>query len=346
MNTSYISRLKITKRTVSFSAIALAALAVVATNVSLTRPASALECVRAPHTVVFDVGTANQSATPGTTLSYYMEITNNDSPGCGMSEFTFDGTNIPADWTVTPYRESLLVDAQEVANYAISYTSGVNSYNGGYAYDIEVYRAEEPTTVVMPVSYTVYGGQNVPTPDRYPGAYITSPANNSTVTTGTNVTITANATDDYGVTDVTFLVNGTVLCSGTATSCQWTVPSATGTYSIQARVTDTIGQVSTSIRTVTAVAPVDAVKPVLMITAPTANSTVKKNSTVTIRANATDNVGVTKVDFYANGTLLCTGTATSCAWTVPNARATYTIMVKAYDAAGNVTTQTLSVQSR
>jgi subtilisin family serine protease/outer membrane biosynthesis protein TonB len=96
--------------------------------------------------------------------------------------------------------------------------------------------------------------------------------------------------------------------------------------------------------------PVDKTAPNVSITSPTNNSFVSRNSNVVIRANATDNVGVTKVEFYVNGALTCTDTAASytCTWRVPSrSGARYPLTAKAYDAAGNTKTSTaINVTSR
>jgi hypothetical protein len=66
---------------------------------------------------------------------------------------------------------------------------------------------------------------------------------------------------------------------------------------------------------------------------------VARKSTVTIGMNAWDDVGVTKLEFYVNGSLVCTNAPTSytCAWNVPAAPGrTYKLQAKAYDTAGKV----------
>ena len=75
------------------------------------------------------------------------------------------------------------------------------------------------------------------------------------------------------------------------------------------------------------------------ITAPTAGSTL--TGTATLSANASDNVGVTKVEFYAGSTLIGTDTTSpySISWnTAGVANGAYSITSKAYDAANNVGT--------
>jgi hypothetical protein len=76
---------------------------------------------------------------------------------------------------------------------------------------------------------------------------------------------------------------------------------------------------------------------------------VTRNSTVTINATATENVGVTKVEFYVNNTLMATDTSApyTYSWKVPpKNNASYTIKAVAYDAAGNSASATSAVTAR
>src|SRR5262249_51188577 len=95
-----------------------------------------------------------------------------------------------------------------------------------------------------------------------------------------------------------------------------------------------------------ATAPPDVTPPVVDITAPANGSTVTHKTNVTITATATDNIGVTKVEFYVNNTLKCTdavgATSYSCLWSVPQpTRTSYSIQAKAYDGAGNTSTSAI-----
>jgi thermitase len=87
--------------------------------------------------------------------------------------------------------------------------------------------------------------------------------------------------------------------------------------------------------------PSDTTPPTVSLTAPAAGATV--SGSVTLNASATDNVGVTKVEFYVGSTLLATSTAApyTTSWNtlaIPNG--SYTLTAKAYDAAQNVGTST------
>jgi subtilisin len=83
--------------------------------------------------------------------------------------------------------------------------------------------------------------------------------------------------------------------------------------------------------------PADTVAPVVAITAPANGSTVARRANVTIQATASDDVNVSRVEFFINGSLRCTDTAApfSCGWKVPNGGKTGVIDVQAWDAAGN-----------
>lgn len=82
----------------------------------------------------------------------------------------------------------------------------------------------------------------------------------------------------------------------------------------------------------------DTLAPTVSITSPLNGARVTRLSTTVIAANAGDNVGVAKVEFYVNGALKCTETSAPyrCSWAVPRrAGRTYSLQAKAYDAAGN-----------
>lgn len=86
-------------------------------------------------------------------------------------------------------------------------------------------------------------------------------------------------------------------------------------------------------------APTDLAAPTVSITAPAAGAGL--SGSVTYSATATDTVGVSKVEFYANSILLNTDTTApySYSWdTTLAANGSYDLKAKAYDAAGNVTT--------
>jgi len=79
----------------------------------------------------------------------------------------------------------------------------------------------------------------------------------------------------------------------------------------------------------------DTTAPAAAITAPTSGATASGVASVSV--NATDDVGVTKVEFYVNGALKDSGTAGPFNWdTRALANGTYNLTTKAHDAAGNI----------
>ena len=82
----------------------------------------------------------------------------------------------------------------------------------------------------------------------------------------------------------------------------------------------------------------DTQPPTTNITAPANNSRVNRATQVTIKATASDNVGVNKVEFYVNNALTCTDKTApyTCGWSVPRKmNLKYNLQSKGYDAKGN-----------
>lgn len=169
--------------------------------------------------------------------------------------------------------------------------------------------------------------------DISPSTSITSPANGSYVS-GT-VTLNADAYDNTGVFQVEFYRNSELL--GTdgfyPFSFIWDTSGTSGQYNLQSKAYDRYGNLGNS---ALVLVTVDNVPPVVSITAP---SSVTRGSQVNITALATDNIAVSRVDFYVNSTLICSDTAAlySCNWNVPKAKKTYQVSAIAYDLAGNTT---------
>src|ERR1043166_1000800 len=92
----------------------------------------------------------------------------------------------------------------------------------------------------------------------------------------------------------------------------------------------------------------DTIPPTVAITNPADGAIVARRSTVTITATASDNVGVTRVEFLVNGALQCTDTTApySCNWNVPNSRTTHQLQARAFDQAGNSATANIQVTAR
>lgn len=173
----------------------------------------------------------------------------------------------------------------------------------------------------------------------------TNPTAELTVTrnSATSYTVNVAATDDRGVTRVEIYDGDRLVVTDTeapyTTTLTYTA-AQNGTRTIRARVYDAQGNVTEVTRQITVSVPVDGAAPTV-----TASVTQTNAGRVTITANAQDDQGVTRVEFYEGGTLI--GTDTEAPYILER---TYTaaqngprtIVIRAYDAQGNVGETTIN----
>ncbi|WP_245618246.1 Ig-like domain-containing protein [Deinococcus misasensis] len=169
-------------------------------------------------------------------------------------------------------------------------------------------------------------------------------ASPSTLTAAGSVTLNATATDNVGVTKVEFYRNGTLINTDTTAPYShadaFSSSAQNGSYSYTAKSYDAAGNTKTS-AAVTATVNIPGSGDT---TAPTVSATVSPASltaagSVKVTANATDNVGVTKVEFYKGTTLVGTDTTApyeySESFSSSAQNGSYSYTAKAFDAAGN-----------
>jgi hypothetical protein len=112
-----------------------------------------------------------------------------------------------------------------------------------------------------------------------------------------------------------------------------------GSYALTAKATDNAGASTTSAPVnITVTAPNQA--PSITLTAPTNGSTFTVTDTITLTATATDDGSVTKVEFFANDTLVGTDTNSPYSVSVSLVAGSYALTAKATDNAGASTTST------
>jgi len=162
----------------------------------------------------------------------------------------------------------------------------------------------------------------------------TLPSTSSTLT----VPITTfTATDNVDVTGYCVtLTNSSNGCTWSGTTPASVTFPSTGTQSVYAWAKDAAGNISNPVSSSVTVT-IDTTSPMVSITTPANKATV--SGTTMISANANDNVGVTRVEFYENGSLLCATNVSpySYTWkTISVINGSYVLTAKAYDAAGNV----------
>ncbi len=177
-----------------------------------------------------------------------------------------------------------------------------------------------------------------------PAVSVTAPANNASVQ-GTTVAIAANASDNAGIFDVQFQINGQNVGAPDTTApytMVWnTIPINNGTYTIRAIARDTSGNSTTSNNvTVTVANPPDTTPPTVSITSPANDSTA--NVPLTLSADASDNVFVASVQFKLDGVNIgspITANPYSMPWDpASTTNGAHALTAVARDLAGNQTT--------
>jgi len=173
-----------------------------------------------------------------------------------------------------------------------------------------------------------------------PTTSITSPASASTVSG--SVLVSVDAFDNTAVSKVE-LYRDDVLINTKSTqpyTFSWdTTGEVNGQHKLYSKAYDAAENVGSSSEvTVNINNNIDTVNPMVTVTSPLNNDYVKRKATVTISADASDNIGVTKVEFLVNGAVQYTDTTASYtySWKVPAKAGPYTLQARAYDAQGNV----------
>jgi subtilisin family serine protease len=234
------------------------------------------------------------------------------------------------------------------APYSCSWNTGT-AVNGGHTVSATA-RDAAGNSAVANSSVTV----NNTVPTAPPVVTLSNPTNGSTVSG--NVMMQASATDSAGVSSMSIAVDGSTMCStaGGAISCSWSsASSANGSHTLVASALDPMGNLGTTTSTVMVNNGTpgsgggDTTAPNAWITSPANGAWVGKNVYVT--ATAVDNVGVTSVSLYVDGGLIGTDTTAPYTFTwraQQYPKGTHTLVVKAYDAAGNMGTSAPVVVTR
>ena len=251
-----------------------------------------------------------------------LTATATDARGISHVDFFVDGTHVGSD-TAAPY--SISYDTRSLPNGAHALTAQAQDIAGNRS-----------TSAQVNVTFN-----NDFTP---PTATLTAPAAGATVRGA--VTLTATATDNIGVARVEFYVGATMVGTDTVSpyTFSWNTRTwANGAYLLTAKAYDAVEQPATS-AAVSVTVDNDVTPPSVAISAPAAGATVK--GTIAASATATDNLGVTRVEFLEEGTLLGSDTSSpyTYAWnTRTGANGARTLTARAYDAAGNTSTTEVTV---
>ena len=219
-----------------------------------------------------------------------------------------------------------------VATTSSTATTTITPANGDHFYYAKITQEDGKQLWSAPVWVTQGAGGGDTTP---PTVSASESGSSGTIT------LSANATDNVGVTKVEFYVDGALTATDTATPYTATLDSTTlsnGTHSLVAKAYDAAGNIGTSSSVSFSVSNSSGGD----TTPPTVSASESGSSgTITLSASASDNVGVTKVEFYVDNALKATDTATPYTASLDSTtltNGTHSLVAKAYDAAGNVGT--------
>ena len=191
----------------------------------------------------------------------------------------------------------------------------------------------------------IKGGGTDKTP---PTVSITSPGNGATVSGTINVLVAAS--DNVGIKSVSLSVDGAAVATSAASpfTNSWNSGSvANGTHTLIATAADAAGNTSTSSIQVTVnnSSGADLTSPTVSITAPTNGAAFDPNVGVSVNVNASDNVGLSSISLSVDGTVIGTSNTSSgsFSWNTGSVSGPHTLSAKAYDAAGNQGSTSISV---
>jgi hypothetical protein len=172
-----------------------------------------------------------------------------------------------------------------------------------------------------------------------PAVRIDAPLNNSLTAAG-SVTVAGGASDDAGVTRLSYRLNGgpetdVPITAGPAVTFSFPVTLESGANALQVQAYDEAG--NTSFASVSTL--LDNTAPAATVTAPAATSAVILPS-ITLQGTATDARGVTRITYQVNGgaeanVALTAGPSVTFDFPVALALGTSSITLNVYDEAGN-----------
>nr|WP_299013364.1 Ig-like domain-containing protein [uncultured Photobacterium sp.] len=168
-----------------------------------------------------------------------------------------------------------------------------------------------------------------------PEVNITSPADNSIILAGSNITVEANATDSDGsINQVQFFAGNTDLGTDLSApySANW-VATGVGDVSLKAIATDSEGNAAES----SILVSISDQALVTSLTSPASGTTVSLGKAFTLSASASSvNSAIQKLDFLVNGNIVASDSTApySTNWTAGSA-GSYTVTAIATDTQGN-----------
>src|SRR5262249_40009063 len=153
-----------------------------------------------------------RSGSPGQTLSYSLALKNNDSSSCPTTSFTLSMT-LPPGFTGSFSASPISLAPGGTGSATLSVTSSSSSAAGSYSITAKATDSNDAAhqAAVSAMDQVIFS--NPPLDTQAPNVSLTSPTDGSRVTVRSKVTLSAQATDNVGVTKVEFYVNGSLKCT-------------------------------------------------------------------------------------------------------------------------------------
>jgi parallel beta-helix repeat protein len=315
---------------------AFVVLAVVVTAVSSATGAAAPQPRSAPTTIRVVTRISPDRLAPATTIG---GVTSGDVVK-GTLAVSASATDNVGVKNVDLLVDGAVVASDRTAPYAWSWSSA-SVPDGPHSLQARAFDGAANVGVSAAVVVTV--ANNVPPADtQAPSVMLGAPVGGATLSGP--ISVWATAADNVGVAQVDLLVDGVVVASDGTSPYSWGWSSssvADGSHTLQARAYDAAGNAGSSAAvTVTVANPVaapDTKAPSIGVTAPTAGAAV--SGSVTVTADASDDVGVAKVDLFVDGTLVGSDAAPPYAWAWQSDSVddgAHALQARASDRAGNV----------
>lgn len=176
--------------------------------------------------------------------------------------------------------------------------------------------------------------------DNVPSVSITAPSNGATISG--SVPLSATASDDHSITKVVFYIDSATIVEDTTAPYETTLASTSysnGAHTLKAKAYDSAGQTTDSTVSITINnATSDSTNPTVTITDPADNPHSWTSGNLYLKATATDNVAVQKIEFYVNDILVATENAAIIErlWSYAGTPAgSYVLKARSYDTSGN-----------
>jgi len=284
-----------------------------------------------PQGAGYDIGTYESLDTMAPTVTSFALPAASASLTVAVSSFTATDNASVAGYMIT---ETAAPPAPTAAGWTVSAPASI-TFSAEGSRTAYAWAKDSAGNVSASLNSTV----TITVPDT------TEPVVNSFIVPGTSTSLTVPvssllATDNIAVTGY-LITESAATPSATASGWSAAVPasitfSSAGTKTVYAWAKDAAGNVSAGSSTTVIVTLSDS-------TAPTVTLSMRKaipasSGMLALTATASDNIGVSRVEFYVNGVLVSTATAAPYTYNWNSAAAvggSYSLTAKAFDGAGN-----------